>query len=180
MEAFWPTSMDLECDKAARILRTFTSKGATVEVPISSQASDDQAVIPPAPTSSDHKNDSRKTQKVIKKISAKTLAEAKGIVIFTVFRTGLGVSGASGSGVVLKKLENGEWSSPSGILVHTIGWGFLVGLDIYDVVLILRSDKAVKSFESPKISLGGELSVTAGPVGNGVMLDSGIEGELRK
>lgn len=122
-----------------------------------------------------HKYDSRKTQKVIRKIPPKVLQKAHGLAIFTVFRTGLGFSGASGSGVVLSRLPDGSWSAPSGLLIHTIGYGFLIGLDIYDVVLVLRNQKAVDAFKQPKISLGGELSVAFGPVGNGAMLESGVE-----
>ncbi|GAC99407.1 hypothetical protein PHSY_007008 [Pseudozyma hubeiensis SY62] len=185
-ESFWPTDLGLECDKAARILRTFTTKGASVEVDANDAAgiSDQNAVIPPAVPKFDekgkkikdpHKYDSRKTQKVIRRIPPKVLQKAHGLAIFTVFRTGFGFSGASGSGVVLSRLPDGSWSSPSGLLIHTIGWGFLIGLDVYDVVLVLRNQKAVDAFKHPKVSLGGELSVAFGPVGNGAMLESGIE-----
>lgn len=184
-ESFWPTELALECDKAARILRTFTTKGASVEVDADNAAglSDKDAVIPPAPKvdakgkkiKDPHKYDNRKTQKVIRRIPPKVLAKAQGLAIFTVFRTGFGFSGASGSGVVLSRLPDGSWSAPSGLLVHTIGYGFLIGLDIYDVVLVLRNQKAVDAFKHPKFSLGGELSVACGPVGNGAMLDAGVE-----
>jgi len=67
------------------------------------------------------------------------------------------------------------WGPPSGILIHTIGFGFLAGADVYDVVLILRNRRAVKAFANPKVSLGAELSVAAGPLGAGAIVDSGIE-----
>ncbi|KAN0066306.1 hypothetical protein ACQY0O_000400 [Thecaphora frezii] len=186
-ESFWPTEMDLECDKAARILRTFTTKGAEVEVDVSRTdvLNDTTAAVPPPQQpqvdangkkiKNPHKYDHRKTQKVLRRISPQVLSKAQGLAIFTVFRTGFGFSGASGSGVVLSRLPDGSWSAPSGLLIHTIGWGFLIGLDIYDVVLVLRNQKAVDAFTRPKISLGGELSVAAGPVGNGAMLETGIE-----
>lgn len=137
--------------------------------------------------------DRKKTQKIVKKIPPSALKQAKGmlescnkyeyasqkknagIAIFTVFRTGLGWSGAGGSGVVLARLPDGSWSPPSGILLHTIGVGFLIGIDVYDVVLILRTQRAVDSFTSPKLSLGAELSIAAGPQGAGAMLETGIE-----
>lgn len=90
-------------------------------------------------------------------------------------RTGFMISGAGGSGIVLARLPDGSWSGPSGILLHTLGVGFLVGADIYDVVLILRTHKAVQTFAHPRVTLGGEITVAAGPVGNGVMLESGVE-----
>ena len=86
------------------------------------------------------------------------------------------------------------WGAPSGILVHTLGYGFLAGessdklqvnqalisilpsgLDVYDVVLVLRNRKAVNAFMNPKISLGAEITVTAGEVGVGRGFNSGIE-----
>lgn len=185
-ESFWPTELGLECDKAARILRTFTTKGASVEVDANNAAglNDEAAVIPPSAPKVDakgkkikdpHKYDSRKTQKVIRRIPPKVLQKAQGLAIMTVFRTGFGFSGASGSGVVVSRLPDGSWSAPSGLLIHTIGYGFLIGLDIYDVVLVLRSQKAVDAFKHPKVSLSGELSVACGPVGNGATLDAGVD-----
>lgn len=67
------------------------------------------------------------------------------------------------------------WGLPSGILVHTIGYGLLAGIDVYDVVLILRNRKAVNAFTNPKLSLGAEISVAAGETGAGAMVDTGIE-----
>lgn len=115
-------------------------------------------------------------QKMLATVSPKVLQKAKGVAIFTVLRTGWGgFSGSGGSGVVISRNENGEWGAPSGILVHTLGFGFVFGADIYDVVLVLRNEQAVNAFKNPKISLGGELSVAAGPIGTGSMVDSGIE-----
>ena len=117
----------------------------------------------------------RKTQKVLYNIPSNVLRGAKGVAIFTVFRSGLVWSGAGGSGIVLSRDENGDWGCPSGILVHTVGWGLVIGVDVYDVVLVLRTQEAVDAFKRPKVSVGGELSLAAGPVGNGAIVDSGIE-----
>lgn len=48
-------------------------------------------------------------------------------------------------------------------------------MDVYDVVLILRTDAAVKSFMRPKVNIGGEISVAAGPLGGSVMADAGYQ-----
>ncbi|KZT57424.1 DUF500-domain-containing protein [Calocera cornea HHB12733] len=155
MEAFYPTNLETEVVKAARILRTFTLDAPDV---------DSEAFA-----------DRKKTQKVIRKIPPSAIDKCAGLAIFTVFRTGFVVSGAGGSGVVIAKMPDGSWSAPSGILLHTLGWGFLAGADIYDVVLILRTPAALKSFTSPRVTVGGEAAVSAGPVGNGVMLEAGKE-----
>ena len=160
IESVWPTTLDRECDKVARILRVFTLDGGL--------AVDEKLNV--------HDVDAhRKTQRVIKRIPAKAIQEAQGIAIFTVFRTGLGFSAASGSGIVIAKKPNGEWGLPSGLLVHTLGFGFMLGIDVYDVVLILRTKTAVESFAHPKVNLGGELALVAGPLGSSAMADAGYK-----
>jgi len=158
VEAFYPTDLARECEKAARILRTFTRDGV------------------PSDEKSDYADTSasKKTQRVVKKIPTRAFEGTRGVAIFTVFRTGFGWSGAGGSGVVVKRLEDGSWSPPSGILIHTIGFGFLAGIDIYDCVVLLRDEKAIAAFTKPQVKLGAELAVAAGPVGNGFVLDSNL------
>lgn len=59
--------------------------------------------------------------------------------------------------------------------MHTIGVGLLVGIDIYDTVLVLRTQEAVNAFTHPKVSIGAELSVAAGPLGSGGGADMGFK-----
>jgi lipid-binding SYLF domain-containing protein len=87
-------------------------------------------------------------------------------------RTGLWVSGAGGSGVLIARTEDGSWSAPSGILVHTLGVGFMAGIDIYDCVLVINNRAALAAFSKLRVSLGGEVSVVAGPLGAGGILES--------
>lgn len=58
--------------------------------------------------------------KVIVKIPQKVIQNCVGLAIFTTMRTGLWVSGAGGSGVLIAKTEDGRWSPPTGILIHTV------------------------------------------------------------
>lgn len=87
-------------------------------------------------------------------------------------RSGLWVSGSGGAGVLVARLPDGSWSPPSGIMMHTVGVGFLVGVDIYDCVIVINSDKALQAFQSIRCTLGGEISAVAGPAGVGGILDT--------
>ncbi|MCJ1312130.1 hypothetical protein MMC25_005804 [Agyrium rufum] len=157
-EAFWPTTMDKESDKAARILRSFCKDGFYAE-------DLDERGRP--------KEDGLKgKQRVIKKIPQEVIKRAKGLAIFTTCRTGLWVSGAGGSGVLVARLPDGSWSPPSGILLHTAGLGFLVGVDIYDCVVVINTEEALKGFTKVRATLGGEVSAVAGPVGVGGILET--------
>ena len=91
-------------------------------------------------------------------------------------RTGLWVSGAGGSGVLIARKEDGSWSPPSGILIHTLGVGFMAGIDVYDCVLVINNREALNAFSKVRVSLGGEVSLAAGPLGIG----GNIESELLK
>lgn len=112
--------------------------------------------------------------KVLVKIPQKAIQSAAGLAIFTTFRTGLHISGAGGSGIVVSRLPDGSWSPPSGFLVHTLGAGFMIGLDIYDCVCLLRTLEAVRAFTHPRLALGGEIGLAAGPVGAGSSVEAAL------
>jgi len=111
---------------------------------------------------------------VLKKIPAQVIQNAKGLAIFTTMRTGLWMSGAGGSGILVGRLPDGSWSPPSGILLHTAGLGFLVGVDIYDCVVVINTEAALQAFTKIRCTLGSEISVAAGPIGAGGILESEI------
>ncbi|KAH7324794.1 hypothetical protein B0I35DRAFT_335752, partial [Stachybotrys elegans] len=156
-EAFWPTTLDKECNKAARILRSFCKDGFYTP--------EDRTLDQAGP------NEKRK-QLVIKKIPQEVIKNAVGIAVFTTMRTGLWFSGAGGSGVLVARQEDGSWSPPSGIMLHTAGLGFLVGIDIYDCVLVINNRKALDAFTKIRATLGGEISAVAGPAGVGGVLEN--------
>lgn len=116
----------------------------------------------------------KQKQKVLAKIPTSVIKNAKGLAIFTTMRTGLWMSGAGGSGILIARKEDGSWSPPSGILLHTAGLGFMVGIDIYDCVVVINSEKALEAFYKIRCTLGSEVSVAAGPVGAGGVLESEV------
>ncbi|OJJ48900.1 hypothetical protein ASPZODRAFT_129228 [Penicilliopsis zonata CBS 506.65] len=170
-EAFWPMTLDKESDKAARILRSFCKDGFYGE-----NKEDEEEEKARSRNSSNGKIDRPAgKQRVLKKIPTQVIQRAKGLAIFTTMRTGLWVSGSGGSGVLLARIpETGEWSPPSGILLHTAGIGFLAGVDIYDCVVVINTLEALEAFKRVRCTLGGEVSAAAGPVGMGGVLDSEV------
>ena len=57
-------------------------------------------------------------------------------------------------------------------MLHTAGLGFLVGVDIYDCVVVINTQKALDAFSAIRCTLGGEVSAVAGPVGVGGVLET--------
>jgi lipid-binding SYLF domain-containing protein len=164
-EAFWPTDIGRESDKAARILRSFCKDGFYADL----DAQSENEVVP-----AEQRVEIKGKQRVVKKIPQEVIRNAVGLCIFTTMRTGLWVSGAGGSGVLVARLEDGSWSPPSGVLLHTAGLGFLVGVDIYDCVIVINTREALRAFENPRFTVGGEFSAVAGPVGAGGLLETEI------
>jgi lipid-binding SYLF domain-containing protein len=86
-------------------------------------------------------------------------------VIPSVIKVGLGIGGRRGKGVMVVRRDNGSWSNP--IFVNLTGgsFGFQVGVQSTDVVLVFTSRKSIEGIVGGKITLGADASVAAGPVG---------------
>ncbi|KAI9139724.1 hypothetical protein BKA69DRAFT_1126287 [Paraphysoderma sedebokerense] len=94
------------------------------------------------------------------------LARAKGIAILTVLKAGFIWGGRAGSGLVVARLPDGSWSAPSAIATAGMSVGGQIGAEVTDFVIVLNTDSAVKAFsKGGNVSLGGNLSVAAGPWG---------------
>lgn len=174
-EAFWPMELDKESEKCARILRSFCKDGVYVDEKDASAALPEGATTATGKKKKEFENKPTGKAKVLQKIPAQVIKQAKGIAIFTAMRTGLWFSGSGGSGVLIaKSQETGQWSAPSGLMLHTAGLGFLAGADIYDCVMVINTWEALEAFTKVRVTLGSEISVVAGPVGVGGVLESEV------
>ncbi|PKI84407.1 hypothetical protein MVES1_001776 [Malassezia vespertilionis] len=101
-------------------------------------------------------------------IPKSVLMRAKGLAIFTIVKGGFVWSGKVGSGVVIARLPDGSWSTPTCIATGGIGIGWQVGADVTEFVVVMNTEEAVKSFGlSGNLTFGGSLSAAAGPIGIG-------------
>ncbi|KAI1141646.1 DUF500-domain-containing protein [Hypoxylon sp. FL0543] len=99
-------------------------------------------------------------------IPPSVLANAKGLAILTVIKAGFLGSARFGSGLVVARLPDGSWSAPSAIVTAGGGFGGQIGFELTDFVFILNDSHAVKTFsQQGSITLGGNVSIAAGPVG---------------
>ena len=97
--------------------------------------------------------------------------KAKGLAILTVMKAGFIFSGRVGKGVVVAR-NDGKWSGPSAIGTGGAGFGFQIGAQATQFVIVLNTPEAVKAFSrGGNVTLGGDLSVAAGPVGRSLAVD---------
>ncbi|RGP68812.1 hypothetical protein FSPOR_5017 [Fusarium sporotrichioides] len=102
------------------------------------------------------------------KIPSDVIRNSKGIAIFTGFRAGMYFAGAGGSGVVMARLPDGTWSSPSAFSVRSGSVGLVYGIDVYDCICVLNTTEAVDAYRKSEVNLGGAVALAAGPLGGNV------------
>ncbi|CAC5414422.1 SH3YL1 [Mytilus coruscus] len=114
-----------------------------------------------------------------KLIPSGVLLKAKGLAILTVVRAGFLVTARAGSGIVIAKLNDdlvdAEWSAPSALGIAGLGGGFEIGAEVTDFVILLMSRSSVDAFsKGGNLTLGGNLSIAAGPLGRNIEADVAV------
>jgi lipid-binding SYLF domain-containing protein len=72
-----------------------------------------------------------------------------------------------GKGLVSCRTDNGEgpWSAPSMLLLQGGSFGLQIGAQSVDLVLLIMNVSGIESLLDSKFTLGGDVSVAAGPIG---------------
>jgi len=113
-----------------------------------------------------------------KGIPPSVLKAARGLAILTVTKAGFLASGRGGTGVVVSRLDKG-WSGPASIGTGGVGFGFQAGVDVTEFVMILNTPAAVEAFsKQANVTLGGNLTVSAGPVGRSAEAAVGLQSAI--
>lgn len=86
-------------------------------------------------------------------------------VIPDVIKVGLGIGGRRGKGVLVVRNDNGTWSNPVFVNLTGGSFGFQIGVQSTDVVLVFTSRQSIEGIVGGKVTLGADASVAAGPVG---------------
>jgi lipid-binding SYLF domain-containing protein len=86
-------------------------------------------------------------------------------VIPHVLKGAFGVGGEYGKGLVSTRLENGRWSTPSFLKIGGGSFGFQLGVEATDLVLIFTDRDGFRGLLDGKVKLGVDAAVAAGPVG---------------
>jgi SH3 domain-containing YSC84-like protein 1 len=95
--------------------------------------------------------------------------DARAIILAPqVGRAGFVVGGSGGEAVVMAKDKtSGKWGGPAFYNMGTASVGLMAGVDVAEIVVLVLTDKAVDGLMSNNFKMGGDASITAGPVGVG-------------
>ena len=97
------------------------------------------------------------------------LSSCHGILFLTLLRIGSGTIYTAGSGVVVARRREGGWSAPCAVGNVGLGPALAVGVEVVDVVIMLRTAAALRAVTGKaQLGLGGAASVAVGLVGRHV------------
>ncbi|MFM8314446.1 MAG: lipid-binding SYLF domain-containing protein [Deltaproteobacteria bacterium] len=78
------------------------------------------------------------------------------------------IFGGEGSTGLVSCRVNGGWSAPSFLNTGGVNFGFLIGGQVVDNVLLFMTPYSRAMLSRGTLQLGGELSVAVGPLGEGI------------
>jgi len=111
-------------------------------------------------------------------LPSRILERCHGIAVIPgVIKAAYGFGGQYGRGLVVIRNEDGTWSNP--VFISLIGGslGWQIGVQKADVVLVFKTGKSIDNIAAGKVTLGADLSVTAGPVGRSAEASTDLDME---
>lgn len=102
------------------------------------------------------------------------------IVVPKLINAGFVIAGKRGKGIAMTKLDDGSWSNPVFVTITGGSVGFQAGVQSVALVLIFKHKKTLQTIGKGSFTLGGDVSVTAGPVGrsSSASTDAKLEAEV--
>jgi SH3 domain-containing YSC84-like protein 1 len=104
------------------------------------------------------------------------LDKADCVVVFpSVLKAAFIVGGSYGRGAMTcRKGEDfrGSWGAPTMMALEGGSFGFQIGGEATDFVLLVMNERGAKGILASKVKLGGDASVAAGPVGRDASADT--------
>ncbi len=107
-------------------------------------------------------------------IPADLLKSCSGIAIFpSVIKGAFGIGGMGGTGVIVyHDKDTGQWSPPAFVSIGGVSFGFQIGGQATDTILVVMSKRGMMSLSHANVTLGGDASVAAGPIGRNAQIDT--------
>ena len=97
------------------------------------------------------------------------LDKAECVVVFpSVLKFAIGLGGSYGRGAMLCRTGEhftGPWGAPSMMALEAGSFGFQLGGQATDFVLLIMNPRGAKAILSSKVKLGGDIAAAAGPKG---------------
>ena len=104
--------------------------------------------------------------KMKESIPSELLKITNGIIIVPkLIKAGFVLAGKRGRGIAMVKLADGSWSDPVFVTITGGSIGLQIGVQSEDLVLIFKNASTLQNMGKGSFTLGGDISISAGPVG---------------
>jgi SH3 domain-containing YSC84-like protein 1 len=109
-------------------------------------------------------------------IPQELLEKAECVIVFpSVLKGAFGIGGSYGRGAMVCRTGehfNGPWGAPAMYALEGGSFGFQLGGQATDLVLLVMNDRGAQSILSSKVKLGADASAAAGPKGRDASADT--------
>lgn len=116
-----------------------------------------------------------------KTIPPSLLSRAYGVaVVPNVVKAAFGLGARRGKGIIVVRQDDNSWSNPAFITLTGGSFGWQVGAQSTDIILVFKTRKSVDGITQGKLTLGADASIAAGPVGRqaGIATDMTFRSEV--
>ena len=86
-------------------------------------------------------------------------------VVPNVVKVAFGLGGRRGKGILVVRREDNSWSNPAFIALTGGSFGWQIGGQSTDIILVFKTREGVNGIANGKFTLGADASIAAGPVG---------------
>lgn len=116
-----------------------------------------------------------------KSVPPSLLARAYAVaVIPNVYKAAFGFGAKRGKGILVVRQDDNSWSNPAFVKLTAGSFGWQIGAQSTDIILVFKTRKGVEGIENGKLTLGADASVAAGPLGRhtGIATDLAFKSEV--
>ncbi len=110
------------------------------------------------------------------------LSRCHALAVFpSVYKGGLFIGASYGNGILMvRDKRDCNWKGPIFLTLKGGSFGWQIGVKSTDLVLVITNKRGVDSFLKNNVTLGGDISVAAGPVGRkaGIGTDAALRAEV--
>jgi lipid-binding SYLF domain-containing protein len=105
------------------------------------------------------------------------LEKAEAIAVFpSLLKAGFVVGGQRGRGIIsVRDPKTGAWSSPAFLTITGGSFGFQIGVQEVDLVLVVQNRRGLDQLLQNQFKVGADASVAAGPVGRDASASTDIQ-----
>ncbi len=130
--------------------------------PGAAKASDQQNLVDEARITLDH----LRTDKEFG-TAKELLRKARAVLIVpTLVKAGFFLGGEGGDGVLLARSAHGTWTDPAFYTLASASFGFQIGIQSAEVIMIIESDRALKALEADQFKFGAQAGIAVVTLGS--------------